>query len=153
MTIDSRQIFATLQGYAASSGLFDAVVGHEPIKSPAAPTGLTCAVQYMGMRPIQSSGLNSVSVRVEMWFRIFTSSLQEPQDDIDPRVMDAVDSLFSSVINDFDFGSQARYVDVFGSDGEGMSVSAGFVTMDQRPMRTADIVVPILINDAYDESA
>lgn len=151
MSIDSRQIFATLQGYASRSGLFDAVPGHEPKAAPSL-TGVTCAVQFMKMGPC-TSGLAALSVRVEMWYRIFTSMLQEPQDDIDPRVMDAADALFTAMCGDVDFGSQARYIDLQGSDGEPLSAEAGYITVDQKTFRTIDIKVPILINDAYVESA
>lgn len=152
-SIDSPGIFAALQNFAASSGLFDVVVGHEIIKSPAAPTGLTCAVQWMGHAPC-SSGVNSISIRLEMWYRIYTSAFTEPQDSIDPRVMAAADSLFSAIIGNFTLARpEVRYVDVSGSEGEGMVARAGYITMDSKPMRTADIVVPIILNDIYDEVA
>lgn len=149
MSIDARGLIATLEGYCASSGMFETVVGHEPQSAPTR-TGLTAAVQFMEMRSC-TSGLNSTSVRVELWVRVFTNGLQKPEDDIDPRIMDAADVIFGALCGDFDFGSQARYVDLRGSDGEPLRALAGYITIDKTQFRTVDVVVPVLINDAYAE--
>ena len=114
---------------------------------------MTAAVWINDLRPIQSSGLASVSVRLEFCCRIGLSMLTEPQDDIDPRVMDAVDSMFLALCGDFDFGSQARYIDLLGSDGEALRALAGYVEQDSKMFRVVTIFVPILINDAYVEVA
>jgi len=152
VSIDSRALFNVLTGYAASSGLFDSVTGHEPKAAPS-PTGVSASIWWAGTEPILSSGVNSVSVRVEFQCRVYTTMLQEPQDDIDPRIMDAVDVMFTALIGDFDFGSQARYVDVLGSDGERLRAVPGYLTQDSKVFRVADIFVPVLVNDAYAEVA
>lgn len=151
MTIDTRQAFATLTGYAASSGFFDSVNGHEPKSAP--NTGVSASFWVTDLRAIQSSGLTSVSVRLEFACRIALNMLTEPQDDIDPRIMDATDSMLSALCGDFDFGSQARYIDILGSDGEPLRAQPGYVEQDTKMFRVMVIFIPILINDAYAEVA
>jgi hypothetical protein len=151
MSIDSRQAFATLTGYAASSGFFDSVNGHEPKSAPG--TGVSASFWINDLRPIQSSGLAAVSMRLEFACRIALNMLTEPQDDIDPAVMDAVDAMLGALIGDFDFGGQGRYIDVLGSDGEPLRAQPGYVNQDSKMFRVMVILIPILINDAYTEVA
>lgn len=147
MSIDTRQAFATLTGYAARSGYFDSVNGHEPKAAPG--SGVSASFWVNDLRTIQSSGLASVSVRLEFACRIAMNMLTEPQDDIDPSVMDATDSMFLALCGDFDFGSQVRYIDLLGSDGEPLRAQAGYVDQDSKKFRVMVIFIPILINDAY----
>lgn len=152
MSIDSRAVMNALTSLAASTGVFETVIGHEPKAAPAR-TGMTCAVQWIGMRAA-SSGQSSVSVRLEFWARCFTSMLQEPQDAIDPAVLDAADALFLAVIGEFQLGlSDVRYVDVFGADGEPLVAEAGYIEQDKVMFRTVDIKIGIVVNDAYTEAA
>src|SRR6187402_145900 len=111
--LNSSRFLDYVTSLAASSGLFDSVTGHEPKAAPA-PTGVSCSVWVSSMRPVQSSGLASVSIRLELQARIFTSMLQEPQDPIDPRVTDAAGLLMNALIGNFTVAGQGRAVDVFG---------------------------------------
>ena len=148
---DPVQAFATLTGYAASSGLFDAVNGHEPKAAPA--TGLAASFWINDLRTIQSSGLDSASMRLEFACRISMNMLTEPQDDIDPAVLRAAWSMFMALCGDFDFGSQARYIDTLGSDGEPLRAAPGYVNQDSKIFRVMVIYIPVLINDAFDFTA
>lgn len=141
----------SLTSLAGTLGVFDVVVGHEPKAAPSV-NGVTCAVFFMGARPIQESGLSNVSMAVEYWVRIYTSMLQEPQDLIDPRVMDAADKILLAVAGKFTLGlSDVRYVDVLGAHTDGLRAVAGYLTQDSKAFRTVDVIVPIIINDAYPE--
>ncbi len=153
MGINSTGLMNALTSMASSSGLFINVLGHEP---KAAPTtdGMTCAVWWMGIAPVLSSGQSAVSVRVEFWMRVYNSMLQEPQDNIDPQVMVATDYLLETLFGNFDIDvGGTRYVDVFGADGDGVRATPGYLTQDSKAFRTVDIVVPVIVNDAYLEVA
>lgn len=153
MSIDSRAMFNALTSLAAKTGQFQSVTGHEP-KSAPAPSDVSCSIWANDLRPVQSSGLSSISIRLEFACRIYTSMLQEPQDGIDPRILDATDALFSAIIGNFDLDlSDTRYVDVLGSDGEGLRALPGYLTQDGKVFRVMEIFVPIIINDAYPEVA
>jgi hypothetical protein len=152
MAIDSRALINELTTAASTRGLFDSVNGHEPKAAPPR-SGVSCAVWWSGLNSVRSSGLGALSVRVQFTMRIYTSMLQEPQDAIDPAVMDAADALFAYLAADFEISGQARYVDLLGSDGEPMGATPGYLTQDGKVFRTVDIMVPVIINDAYPLSA
>lgn len=153
MAIDPDALFNALTSMASESGFFDSVTGHEPKAAPS-PTGASCSVWFNDMRTVQSSGLSSASVRVEFTMCVYTSMLQEPQDAIDPRVMKAAGSLFSALVGEFQLSlGDCRYVDVFGSDGEQLRAPAGYMDQDGKKFRVITVMVPIVLNDAYTESA
>jgi hypothetical protein len=153
VSLSSRAMQDALTSKAGSLGVFDEVRGHEPKAAPTI-TGVTCAVWFMGARPSRASGLNNVSMVVEYWARIYTSMTQEPQDLIDPRVMDAADALLTAIAANFTLGlPDGRMVDIFASESDGLRITAGYLTQDQKAFRTLDVVIPILINDAYPEVA
>jgi hypothetical protein len=136
---------------AAATGYFDQVTGHEPKAAPGR-TGLTASAWVQTWEPA-TSGLNSVSMRFEVTLRIFTSMLQEPQDEIDLRLMQAVDAVFAYVIGHFQGLSGSRYVDVFGADGDRMRAALAYAEQDSKKFRIADITIPVVINDCYTETA
>lgn len=154
MPIDSRMLFNALTTAAATSGYFDNVTGHEPRSAPAL-SGVSCSVWVVDLRPVQSSGLTSVSMRLEFQMRVYTSMLQEPADTIDWRVLDAVDQIMTKIVTNFDMDltPDVRYVDLLGSDGEPLRAVAGYLSQDKALFRVMDVFVPVIINDAYVEVA
>lgn len=152
MSFDVLGAFNQLTSRAAELGIFDRVTGHEPKAAPSS-TGVSCAVWIGEMRPAHSSGLNSVSIRVEFQFRVFTSMLSEPQDDIDPRIVGAVDLLLTALIGGFSLAGSIRALDIFGSDGESLRAIPGYLTQDSKPFRVMDVFVPLILNDVYTETA
>lgn len=135
-----------LDGLAAS-GQFETVIGHEPKAAPPR-TGVAAAIWNTNMRTA-SSGLNALSMLVEFQVRCYSSMLQEPQDDIDPRVMAGADALVQYLADTFTLNGRTRYIDFFGSDSEGLRVNSGYLTQDQTPFRVVDVFIPLVINDAY----
>ncbi len=152
--IDSSGLMNALTTFASEIGLFDSVFGHEPKAAPSV-TGVSCGVWLNdGPSAIQSSGLNSLSVRVEFMYRVFRSMLTEPQDSIEPEVLEATDALFLAVAGEFLLGqSDVRYVDVQGADGEGLRAHPGYLTQDGKTFRVMEIFIPVVINDAYTYAA
>ena len=76
MTFDAAAVlglFDQVTSHAASLGLFDTVTSHEPKNAPG--NGLWCAIWVQGIGPVPSSGLASVSGRVELRVRIGSSML------------------------------------------------------------------------------
>lgn len=152
MTLDSRAMLEALHTTASQLGCFDSVLGHEPKAAPSVD-GVTCALILMAVKPTQRSGLSAASAVVEYWARIYTTALQEPQDAIDLRILDATDQLLTAIVSHFTLGlSDVRCVDVLGSDSDGLRANAGYLTQDNKPFRTMDIVIPIIVNDAYPEA-
>lgn len=153
MSIDSRGLMNSLTTLASATGVFETVFGHEPKAAPSA-LGVSCGVWVNEMRTVQSSGLSSATVRLEFMIRVFRSMLTEPQDEIDPAIMDATDALFLAIAGDFDLGLPAtRYVDLLGSDGEPLRAQPGYLEQDKRLFRVMEIFVPIILNDVYTYAA
>lgn len=145
---------------ALSSGLFDDVQAHEAKNAPDAH-GLHC--QFHGARiwPVQSSGLASVSVRVEFQLDVMLNMLSDPADAIDPVVMNAAGEIMSVLAGGYTLNGIARDVDIYGADGEPMRAEAGYVTIGGgqasgtggRMFRVMSVFIPIVINDVWDVSA
>jgi len=138
-----------LASHAATLGVFDVVNGHEPKNAPGGH--LTCAIWIKEYVPVNTSGLNSTSMRLTFSLRIYSSMLQEPQDAIDPDLLDAVDLLLADYISHFTLGGLIRSVDVRGIDGSPLRVEAGYLEQDRKPFRVMEIELPMVIDDLYPE--
>ena len=152
MAISSRDLFDRLTSHAAASGFFDHVSGHEPKSKPG--RGLTCAVWIDRIEPARSrSGLTTTAARVVFNVRVYTSMLQQPQDEIDLSVMDAADYLFEAYTGDFQLGSDERWIDVLGiTQGHALDAQSGYINIDTKTYRVITISVPVIVNDAWTQA-
>jgi hypothetical protein len=145
-------VINALVSHASRLGYFDTVHAHEPKSMPG--QGLHYAVFMASLGPARSgSGLAATTARLELTGRIYTPFVRQPEDDIDPRLVDALDKLFEAYIGDFDLGGNVRNVDVFGGQGQGLNARFGYSTIDKQTYRTIDIVLPVVINDAWNQEA
>lgn len=150
MALNAEALTNAMASHAASLGVFDVVNMHEPKNAPS--SRLTCAVWVQDMMPVNSSGLASTSFRLTFNVRVYSSMLQEPQDAIDPDMLNAVDLLLTDYIGNFTLGGLLREVDVRGIDGNPLRVDAGYLTQDGKVFRVLTISVPLVINDLYEEA-
>lgn len=81
--------------------------------------------------------------------RIYMSLVQQPSDQVDPRVVDATDALLSAFSGNFSLGSLVRNVDLLGSTGQGLSGQAGYINIGGTLLRVMDITLPLIINDVW----
>lgn len=151
MTIGINALIDAVTSHAAASGYFDAVNGHEPKSAPG--SGMTYAVWVSEIEPTLSSGLSSTSVRVVLTGRIYKQFLAQPEDAIDPDMVNALDSLMTAYSGNFTLGANARNIDLQGSDGAPLGARAGYQTIDKMIFRVLDITIPILVNDAWTQGA
>jgi len=141
-------IFDAVVSDAQRSAYFDKVNKHEPKKAPG--TGLTAAVWLEAMDPIGLiSGLASTSARLIFKLRIYQSMLLEPQDMIDPRMAKAVANLMRRYHDDFDFEGAIRNIDLLGAYGVSLSAITGYLDIDGKMFRIADLTIPCLVNDVW----
>lgn len=149
--LNIKPILDQLVSHAQASGYFDLVNTHEPKSAPG--NGLTCSIVWSGTYPVGArSGLASVSARVEFLARIYSSMLAEPQDDIDPNLHDAADGLFTAYCGDFELGDTDQVLDIFGSHGPRMEAKPGYLEIDRKLYRFADIVIPVIVHDVWTEA-
>jgi hypothetical protein len=159
MSINVGPYVLALHDIAARSGLFDAVMDHEPVSAPDT-SGLTCCIIGSSIVGIQSSGLASLSARVEFRVRILTGMLTEPVDAIDTLLLNAAGEYMGELVGAYALGGIARDVDLLGSDGEPLRTETGYMTIGgsganpgNRMFRTADVLVPVVINDCWEMAA
>ncbi|MFF7949139.1 hypothetical protein [Streptomyces griseorubiginosus] len=138
--------------HAQSLGLFEQVLGHEPVSAPG--SGLIYAVWVKRITPIPArSGLDSVSVRLELNGRVFMPADTEPQDDVDVAVTGAVDRLMNAYCGDFELGGSVANVDLLGMHGAALSADFGYARFDGALSRVATLVIPLILNDVWTEAA
>lgn len=151
-TFDVLALFNAAQSHAQSLGLFESVNAHEPKNAPG--SGLRAAVWTQSIGPVQASGLDQTSGRIELSVRIYSNMLAEPQDAIDPQLLAAVSTLMGAYSGDFDLGvTGVRFVDVLGAYGTPLSAQAGYLNQDGKLYRVITISVPVIINDIWAQSA
>lgn len=137
---------------ALQLGLFDQVNLHEPKRSPGA--GMTAYVFPDRIQPYSAaSGLNATTVVIVFIFRIYQNMLSEPQDNIDPNLIKAVDILMMQYSQEFTLAGQVRNIDLLGEFGTALSANAGYVNLDGKIFRIMDVNIPVIINDAFSQEA
>jgi hypothetical protein len=151
MALDVDGITDALVSHALASGWFERVNGHEPKNQPG--NGLSAAVWAARVGPVLSSGLASTSAVVTFNIRLYTPMIQEPQDAIDPTMLNALSALLAAYGGDFTLGGLVREVDLLGANGAALSAEAGYLTQDQRQFRVFTITAPLIVNDAWDQEA
>ena len=152
MAIQSQDLVDRLTSHALAAGFFDRVNAHEPKSKPG--RGLTCAVWIDRIDPARSrSGLTATDARVVFNVRVYTNMLQQPQDAIDPNVMEAVDYLFEAYTGDFQLGDESRFIDVLGmTQGHALDSQSGYINIDNMVYRVMTITVPVIIQNAWTQS-
>ena len=149
MSLDVAGLFATLQSHAQETGHFEAVLLHEPKSAPG--QGVTLCMWLGPIFPVTSSGLDSVSMLAVINMRLYTPFLQEPQDAIDSVLWAAMDPVIQSYATDFTLNGQARAVDLFGENGIEFRAEPGYINQDGTVFRVVELVVPVIVNDCYQE--
>lgn len=136
--------------HAMTLGLFETVNQHEPKNAPG--NGLTCAIWADRISPVPgASGLQITTAYVVLNVRVYTSMLQQPYDGIDPAMMSAVDGLLTAYSGSFTLGGKVRNVDLLGAHGSSLSAQAGYITQDNKVYRVMTIVLPMVVNDSWDQ--
>jgi hypothetical protein len=151
--IDTKAIVAAVASHAAASGHCERVNGHEPASNPG--PGITAAVWCDSVSPVPAgSGLASTTAVLVLMVRLYMPVQTEPQDMIDPAMMDAVDALMAAYSSDFELGGLIRNIDLQGQTGTRLAARAGYLEYPDGPKyRVYTITVPCIVNDAWTQAA
>lgn len=153
MAIGSQDLVDRIASHAMASGYFDRVNQHEPKNKPG--RGLTAAVWIDRIEPARGrSGLAATDARVVFNVRIYTNMLQQPQDSIDPNVMEAADALFEAYSGDFDLGDEDRFIDLLGmTQGHPLFCQSGYINIDNMVYRVLTFTLPVIVSNAWTQTA
>jgi len=152
MAINSQDLIDRLASHAMTLGVFDRVNQHEPKNKPG--RGLTAAVWIDRIEPARGrSGLTTTTARVVFNVRVYTNMLQNPQDAIDPNVMNAVDLLIDAYTGDFQLGTDGRWIDLLGAtQGHELMAQSGYINIDNMVYRVMTLSVPVIVEDAWTQA-
>jgi hypothetical protein len=147
MSLDTRGIMSKLASIGQASGLFVKVAKFEPRGQPG--NGVTLWLISGPMRPITSSGLNNASLRWQIDGMVYVPISKEPIADLDAILTDAAAKYLEALCAQFTLGGLVRCIDVFGSDGEPLSATPGYVEQNDKVYRVIRLEIPLLINQQW----
>lgn len=150
MALGTRDILDKLTSHALGLGVFESVNTFK-VDEPAG-TGITCGIWVDDITPLKSSGLASTSVRLLFKVRLFSSTEAAPESYLEEAMTDATDVLLTAYSGDFDLGATVRAVDLLGAEGVPLSANAHFMNLSGVVFRVMDIAIPVLVNDAWEQS-
>lgn len=149
--MNTAGIFAALVSHGMNSGLFERVNQHEPKNAPG--NGLTMAVWLDRIIPAaEASSVISTTGVLLFSVRCYSSMVADPQDDIDPALLTAVDVLFAAYSGDFTLGGLVRNVDLLGEFANPLGAVFGYVTIDNKMYRVGTMTVPLVVSDLWSQS-
>ncbi len=152
MSLNTAAIFNAIESHLLATGLFHRVNTHEPKSAPQDP--LVASLTWARTLPVPTgSGLAATTAVTVYLIRIYNNMLSEPQNAIDPTVLAASDAVMGDLSGDFELGGNVRNIDLLGQTGAQLSAQAGYITVDNTMFRTSDIEVPVIINDAWTQTA
>ncbi len=149
---DVRGIISALETHAMSLGKFESVNLHEPKSAPG--NGVTCAIWLSdyAASPL-SSGMATTSIRAEWSVRIYHAAFTSTPDMIDPTVMEAVHDFCVALAGDFTLGGLVQSVDIMGRHGERVRARPGYQNIDGKIFRVMTILVPVIVDNVWDQVA
>jgi hypothetical protein len=145
--LDVGRIMDAFASYAGRIGALERMQLHEP--KTAITSGLSAALWFQSIDPIQASGLSKTSLRVEFVFRLYDNMLRPPADTIDPEITRVVNLMFNALHAGFTLGGLISQVDLIGTYGPPLRSLAGYIQQDKTLMRAVSIYIPCIIFNAY----
>lgn len=149
MNFDPKSFIDKVISLALATAYFDDVCGYEPPSAPG--RGIRAGIWVDDIFPVRSSGLDSVSVRYTLTVRITRDAGGDELEAVDPQIAKATAALMEALCGDFDLGTEARNIDIFGDEGVQLRARAGWVEIDSKRYRAMNVTVPIIVNDAFEE--
>lgn len=152
MSVDVTGIYAQVVSHAKRLGIFPSVLTHEPKSLPKETP--CCAISLDRFEPIaEASGLAATSMRLLFTVRLYRLFNEQPEDDIDRKLLDAAAKLLESYSGDIQLGGESSMgIDVLGAYGDSLRVEYGYTDIGGSIVRLATITLPVVLEDAFTQS-
>lgn len=142
-----------IKSLVSSTSLFDTVTSGEPTAAP--PKGAKALTAWLFLDWIGpatgQSGLDSTTGRVEYICRLLTPMLQKPEEKIDANIGMAAGKCIEVLSGDFELGGSARCVDLLAMTGFPLHAKGGYLDIGGTKFRMFDVMIPVIINDIWDQ--
>lgn len=143
----AKALLVAVQSHAMKLGLFGSRVAlHAPLNNP--PADLAAWITLESAAPTVESGAAAVSIEVTLLVHLTMGTNSRPLDEVDPALLGAAAVLLDEYSTNFTLGGLVREVGIF----KGLKVAFGYVMYGGSPLRTAEITLPMIVNDAWTES-
>lgn len=156
MSLAVSDIYAGVVSHARRLGVFNKVLTHEPKAAPG--NGLTCSIWLNSLEPVATvSGLAVTSLRLELSVRIYENFKAQPEDNIDPRILDAAAKLMASYTSDLRLtttspSSNEAEIDLLGTYGDALRCEGAYLDVSGSLYRAVLITLPIVIYDVFTQA-
>lgn len=149
MSIAISTVYDMVISHAQTTGIFDAVNGHEPKSAPS--NHITCSI-WLNNGKTTNGGLNKTAALLRFNVRLQYGMFVEPADRIDPELITALDLLMTNYIGDLTLGGSVMSIDVRGIEGDGITWTFGYIELDKKLFRVLDISLPVIAKDIWSEA-
>jgi hypothetical protein len=120
---------------------------YEPRGQP--PNGVSLSLISGSLAATTSSGLNTASLRWQVDGMVYLPFHLDPPENIDAILMNAAGGYCEALCAQFTLGGLVRMIDVFGSEGERLSATAGYLEQDKKLYRVNRLIIPLIINSKW----
>jgi hypothetical protein len=146
------KLIGNISSGAKKLGVFQQVFTHEPKSKPQRDVSLGFWVSDIRPSKIYS-GLAETAGVVTFMHRVYINFLYKPEDALEGKLLNAVSLLIGEYSSEFSFGATVINVDLLGADSGGLTARTGYVSIDNTNFRTADINVPVIIDNLWTQGA
>ena len=133
--------------YLQRSGYFSVVMVGEP-KSPPSTSEKLAAALFMRSAGVAQLTLNSTIESHVVNIRIYRNMLQEPVEEAEYELAEAVSEVSNDLLGDIDLGARVRAIDVGGIHAAPYRTDWGYVDVSGTMYRVADIVFGLIVDDS-----
>ena len=136
------------------TGVVDQVIESESVQ-PATPGSLIAVVHPIDVLPARkTSGQATTSVVIGVAVHLAIQAPSTPLSPIDRRLTRAVDKFLELANADIEGSDDpAGWTDLYGIEGRSMTVTFGWIPTENGVLfRSAEIVIPVIVPNAYTQS-
>jgi len=142
MAFDITSTINVVVSFLQKRGEYSLVQIGEP-KSP--PRGDLAAAVFVSDASVVGVTLQTTIEIHELTIRLYRNMMEEPEEDNELRISQAVTGIVSDLLGDYDLGASVRNIAV-GEYGRTVSATYGYLDVGGTMYRMVDISVPLVVD-------